>query len=596
MTAGSKEAEPRTLDQLCVAHQSLEKLFDDFKKEMEEDVKSASRVDNEEYVLEKFYESALYKQFVKDEATNEYKGRLSDPITPLDYYIADSMHAGLRLGVFVHGLVMLQAQRIENAHQGFGVHAYYAAACVTGFRHFGEKAKAFAKTELKAKMCLLNGICASDATENPVALSHSAEKVKEFREMLSKKSMTKERLTEILVQTRKYTSKLEKDVGKTKKPASLPKSVLAATIGNLFDYIQDDDIIIKHIMSNEECFKIDSILQLRLYEKVVVENSLIDMAELLINSGCKVNGRDSEKLICLGAAKKQIRLLSSHFTTKHMKVNEASRKLINQVVDIDSELQAVKAAKKKLVKQLDSLHDICDEKINIEDFEDQVMTCFNELGHNYVEADNLRDDILEVGGELIDLYTNCGEELEMDEFTNQLLEIVESIEEVMNPILKPKYPDSVQDMINDFKENHDARVQRLINALEKCPAAQSAHGSDYMEWLVCHAKYQCLFTLEVLDRHISEFNCQTTEHFNKLLKRLVERLHGFANRGVGNSRTPVAQGGVNIYNKFGFVMRECTTRLLHFFPSIVNKCPQQRKCTKCRKVGHYRSTCLEIDN
>ena len=318
--------------------------------------------------------------------------------------------------------------------------------------------------------------------------------------------------------TRKFSTHLVKGP-KPKKSAvsSTSKADLVKAICIELDKISDDDIVIKHIMSPEEKSKIDCALQLRLYEEVVVEGSSLELATIFEKAGCKINGRDADKLLVRLAAKKKVRQLSIHFVNKHLKINEVSRKLISQLSEICSEMTSAKSARKKIIPKMGTLHDLGAEGMDADKFREDMTVFFDELSEAVGEMDLLRDEMIEVGEELIDLYQTNGSNLEQDPLTEQLLHILDCLEKVMLPILKPAFegPDGIESMATDIALHFDSRVQALKSALEACPLAQSAHKSDYMHWLVCHAKQQCLFMLQKLKRHISEFNCQTTEHFNK---------------------------------------------------------------------------------
>ena len=276
------------------------------------------------------------------EGNAQYKGELCDEVTPIEQYIADSLHVGLRTGDFAQSIVMLQAQRVENLYRGTGIHAYHAAACCTGFKHFGEKMKAYCKGELKAKVRTLNALTAPQASNSKdagIAMSFSAEFVHEFKAMLSKPSVTKARLQEILQLARKFSTDLVK--GPKNKKSTVPstsKTDLVKAICMELDKILDNDVVMKHIVSSEEKSKIDCALQLRLYDEVVVEGSLLELATIFEKAGCKINGRDAEKLIIQSAAKKQVQQLSIHFINKHLKVNDASRKLISQLAELSSDM------------------------------------------------------------------------------------------------------------------------------------------------------------------------------------------------------------------------------------------------------------------
>ena len=271
------KAQQREVGKLECASKEMALLFEKFKEEKEDNMDHLAKIDDEEYIREKFYESSLYKQYVNQDENAQYKGELCDEVTPIDQYIADSLHVGLRTGDFAQSIVMVQAQRVENLYRGTGVHAYHGAACCTGFKHFGEKMKAYCKGELKAKVRTLNALTAPQASSLKDAgntMSFSGECVHEFKAMLSKPSVTKGRLQEILEVTRKFSTHLVKGP-KPKKSAvsSTSKADLVKAICIELDKISDDDIVIKHIMSPEEKSKIDCALQLRLYEEVVVEGS-----------------------------------------------------------------------------------------------------------------------------------------------------------------------------------------------------------------------------------------------------------------------------------------------------------------------------------
>jgi len=62
-------------------------------------------------------------------------------------------------------------------------------------------------------------------------------------------------------------------------------------------------------------------------------------------------------------------------------------------MDIDLEMQSAKTAKRALVKQLESLNNMCEENVNLDMFQDKVMSCFSDLGEKEVELENLREDI-----------------------------------------------------------------------------------------------------------------------------------------------------------------------------------------------------------
>ena len=113
----------------------------------------------------------------------------------------------------------------------------------------------------------------------------------------------------------------------------------------------------------------------------------------------------------------------------------------------------------------------------------------------------------------------------MDPLAKKLVDVMEAISVCFTPVyaMKPSSED-VDTMIKNFTDNQENRISRLLSALDACPEFKFGDHSDYLHFLVTHCTDQCLYTLTKFRRHISEFNCQTSEHDNKVLKRLVEQL------------------------------------------------------------------------
>ena len=134
--------------------------------------------------------------------------------------------------------------------------------------------------------------------------------------------------------------------------------------------------------------------------------------------------------------------------------------------------------------------------------------------------------------------------------------------------------------------------------------------SEYLHFLtaVDHAEKECRFLLDTIGAHLSEMNCKTNEHLNKILKGILVRLQGFANRPVGNYGSAEENA---ILNHFGFVLQE-HAHMLKFYHSFDSVLPQKKqphgicslpdhnarsckqKCPICNKkyfLGHNRNNC-----
>ena len=161
-------------------------------------------------------------------------------------------------------------------------------------------------------------------------------------------------------------------------------------------------------------------------------------------------------------------------------------------------------------------------------------------------------------------------------------DMFQKLKALAKPIVKP-CSENVDELKADM-ENHNERAQSFIDSLRSdAITIKFGDHSDYVHWMICHAKEQCLATLDRFGLHLSVFSCQTSEHFNKVLKRSVEKLHGFSNRGVCIDKP--------WKNKFGFIMYEYMLRMLHFFDTI--QPGRFQTCSVCRQQGHNSRTCVQ---
>ena len=140
---------------------------------------------------QQFYDSSIYKT-----DGCEHKGSLCDDLTPLDFYIADTLHLGIKLGdTMMHGIV-IYTQHIEDLFNGLGVHAFFGACVLGGLRHFGSRMKQHAKVAWKGKVRSLIGTTLQEAESSKCNFpahvqTEAGAVVKEFRSSLPKKSMSR---------------------------------------------------------------------------------------------------------------------------------------------------------------------------------------------------------------------------------------------------------------------------------------------------------------------------------------------------------------------------------------------------------------------
>jgi hypothetical protein len=198
-------------------------------------------------------------------------------------------------------------------------------------------------------------------------------------------------------------------------------------------------------------------------------------------------------------------------------------------------------------------------------------------------TDQLQKDVLEVGSDIINAYysDDSGHSIGMDEVTEQLWNLFKNLNEIMLPILKTPNTTDVRTLLQNL-DDHEERVEKFSDSYKSAKAftfMQFGDKSFYLHWLLEHAHHQARYALSRWGLHITRFSCQTTEHFHRILKRLIERLHGFTNRSMSPNKPWM--------NKFGYVINEFVTRLLHFFETI-NTAKRVYHCSECGEPGHNR--------
>ena len=142
------------------------------------------------------------------------------------------------------------------------------------------------------------------------------------------------------------------------------------------------------------------------------------------------------------------------------------------------------------------------------------------------------DRSIKLGKDLLNLYAkhkegDTEELVQLEEQAQFTLNVVQKLKNVVLPIIKP-----CSDVVGELKANingHDERVQELLQAMESTHTKlKFGEHSDYVHWMIAHAKDDCLRVINRFGVHLSAFSCQTSEHFNKVLKRSVKRYHDFS--------------------------------------------------------------------
>lgn len=241
-----------------------------------------------------------------------------------------------------------------------------------------------------------------------------------------------------------------------------------------------------------------------------------------------------------------------------------------------------------MIKELLVLKDVDASDVNKEEFLQKVDACFDSIigdttDHEY---EHLRENVKSCGEQILELYGDSnGSIVQLDEQTNHFMQVFLALKAVVVPIIRPCSNDE-RELLNDMK-HHDARVRSFEHLLTTDELELSfGEKSDYMHWMKFHAKEECERVIKRWHLHLSKFSCQTSEHFNKIMKRLVEKLHGFSSRSVSRKE------GNQWKNKFGYIMQQFQIRYLHFYEtfSSVNTVT----CSNCGTKGHNVRTCEKV--
>ena len=193
------------------------------------------------------------------------------------------------------------------------------------------------------------------------------------------------------------------------------------------------------------------------------------------------------------------------------------------------------------------------ESFSVENVCSDVISSLDALEQYEVDISAVRDDIIKASYDAVLLYSG-NSDIQLDPVAAAIETVFVKLKALMLPIVFALF-DDVPEMIAALKD-HGKRAQEFKEALENSNLnIDFGEHSEYMHLLTTlnHAEQDCRWLLETYGAHLSEVNCETNEHVNKVLKGILVRLQGFANRPVGNHGTSEDN---KILNHFGFVLQE----------------------------------------
>ena len=303
--------------------------------------------------------------------------------------------------------------------------------------------------------------------------------VKEFCSSLPKKSMS--RLKDIINRCPRECHKRKvKQTNSQEKGAKLTakQKLIEEALAGL-DRIPNDELIIKEMIEEDEYAVIARIVQLRTYEEITVDGSSLQISKLSSDAGIKINGRDFALLIG-GSAVRMIKFLDLQKLNAHIKCNEISNKLVRQLCTVDIDVDTARRARDGIIEKMLSLQDMDVPDKDSEAFEIEINAMFDDLLDATDEVEALRKEVAAIGMDVIALYQQHSSS-SMDPLATKLVNVMEALEQCFLPIMKPS-SDVIDDMIQDFKDNQEARIQTFLDALDACPEFKYGDHSDYLHY------------------------------------------------------------------------------------------------------------------
>lgn len=560
--------QPRTLEQFQCASEFYMSSFAKFASRMK--YRKAAYCDAEAIysskTMDEFHSSPEFKELelsVIDPVSGEmygdwYKGPLADNLTGVENYLIDTLHFLINVSnMALDEIILPLLQLINDTYPGLAASKWGAACRSSGFKHLGDRFLAFCR--LKSKRSGM--VDFSDVkVMYPQGTTTIAEaQVEEWKKKYLPKWSTKK--------IRQTLSSLKPSMAR-----SIAKMSADEVRNQLNDHLltmSNRDIILT-LVEEGDIDKIDTALMYRANKAVSVEeNSNTSVHDMAAGAGVKFNGRDGWHFFVEGGGEMLIQHLSLFLVNMHIENNEAMDKLLQRMNNNHELFDTDKAEYRLLMKKLLQLQTLEVDERDPAVYADEVSALFDAVysGASQHDDASYRTEAINIGTDIIRLYHNKdGTPLKLHPRAQKAMEVFKAWKACILPIVRP-CSTNVAEMKADIAAL-PMHISNLAAELKSpdCPEMKFDHmgaHSFYVHWMLVHAKEDCERTLDKWGMHLSAFSCQTSEHWNKVLKRLVERLHGFTHRSV-NPKLPWK-------NKFGFVMHEYMLRFLHYFNTFKKK-------------------------
>ena len=248
---------------------------------------------------------------------------------------------------------------------------------------------------------------------------------------------------------------------------------------------------------------------------------------------------------------------------------------------------------------LSKLSDCCDEAemgkmdldgSTIENMCSDMAASMEAVERHEVDISAYQADILATSHDMLLLYSGSSE-IEVDPILLKLQHMFDCLKAVLHPLVE-RTSENVDGMI-DALNNQEANITALSSAIRDADLnLKFGDKSEYFNHICTmqHAERECRYLLENYGIHLSEINCELSEHANKVFKGLLVRLQGFANRCIAKYSDGNGGDSNSVLNHFGFVIQEHMLKFYHHFDTLLPR-KGTTHCGICDGVNHNARGC-----
>lgn len=542
--------------------------------------------------LKDFQNSPQYAVYAS-EVGEAFNGYFSDPDTPMNHHFTDTLHLLITTMKVATNLLFVGAQRVENVVEGLGIHSL-----CHGLRCSGQDILA---NNILSDVCLKYGdriktVISADSGKLTDFITFDKALVMEFKKYLHKTALAP-RIKELFDQLcNLWSNNQPKRI--TLKADLNTKAKQLEKIDEILNTMSEEEVV--KLISDEEHQLLDRALFVRRVTKTdFAKGSQLDVEAIIKGSHFDLQGRDARRFFN-GGFTNTLRHMNLFALMAQIQNREKLDSYIAHIAKLNRKTERAKAAVTDAIQNLSKLRDPegfskveLDDGV-IENICSDVMSSLEALEEYDSDMSRLQQDIMNVSHDMLLLFAgNSG--IAVDPELEKLQNIFDCLHAVLLPIVTKPCED-VEGMLNALN-GHSERVAALCAAVasSQCNIKFGDHSEYFHHICVAnHAERECRYLLSTFGIHLSDLNCETSEHMNKVLKGLLVRMQGFANRPVSRyvgEEDEEATSSPSVLNHLGYVIQEHMIKFYHNFDTLLPR-KKPTHCGICDGLDHNARSCL----